>query len=94
MSNKQNFVDKLMNDWQKQMQDYLNDPKVAEVMVSYYDKFQNSIQEIAKEFTPKSKVDADDTDPVTNDLNSRIKALETRVELLEKFLAAAFNQPK
>jgi hypothetical protein len=86
MSNKQSAAEKLIDDWQKQMQEYLNDPRIAELMIDYYAKFQSKMQDVAQKFSDQSDYDDDDGNGVTDELICRIKALETRVELLEKLL--------
>ncbi len=91
MSNKQNSTDKIIDEWQKHMQEYLNDPRIAELMMDYYAKFQTKVQDVAKEFSAKDNHNASNDGVSTDELVCRIESLETRIELLEKLLGRIFK---
>lgn len=91
MSNKQNSASNLIDDWQKQMQECLNDPRVAELMMDYYGKFQNNIQDAAKKFASKSADDVNDDALFSSELSKRVEELEERVGALEKLLGRIFK---
>ncbi|MDF3046990.1 MAG: hypothetical protein K0R73_108 [Candidatus Midichloriaceae bacterium] len=86
MTNTKNSASNLIDDWQKHMQEYLNDPRLAELMVDYYAKFQNHATNSFKQANAENHNDAHDGDFVPYELGKRIAELEARVEVLEKIL--------
>jgi hypothetical protein len=91
MSNKQNSASNLIDDWQKQIQECLNDPRAAELIMDYYGKFQKNIQDAAQKFADQG-ADHACNDPVfANKLDKRVEELEARVEVLEKLLGRIFK---
>ncbi len=87
MSNKQTSASDLIDNWQKQMQEYLNDPRVADLMMDYYGKFQSNMQDATK----KNTDDDDDGDPISQQLANRVDELEKKVEALERILGRFFK---
>jgi hypothetical protein len=86
MTNTKNSASNLIDDWQKHMQEYLNDPRLAELMVDYYAKFQNHAKTNFKQTDAENPDDVGNGDFVPHEFSKRITELETRVEMLEKIL--------
>lgn len=86
MSNKQNFASIIMDNWNKKMQEYLNDPKVNELMVDCYAKFQQGIEEVAKNFDHQKTADDNDDVGVVQTTDERIDILEAKVKIIEEIL--------
>jgi hypothetical protein len=91
MSDKQNLAYKLIETWQEQTQEYLKDPRVAEIMTENYSKFLNLINA-----TYEQSNSTDTTSSYANDTNSdnelskltlRIDELERRIKILETVIA-------
>lgn len=89
MSNNQNFNQKIMLEWQKHMQEYLTDPRVAELMADYYAKFQNQIKNVATAASESASNTNDASAKPSNvhELYARIDNLEQRVRILEQIIS-------
>ncbi|MFN8833171.1 MAG: hypothetical protein ACK5WS_05195 [Alphaproteobacteria bacterium] len=71
------------------MQQYLRDPRVAEVMLDYYAKSKKAFEDMtrgANETDTADRTNADDAQSKLLELAKRVKSLEARVETLEQYI--------
>lgn len=82
-----------MEEWQKQMQEYLTDPRVAELMTDYYAKFQNQIRNVANSASgaTASSNNASANPDGSSQLDERVANLEQRIKILEQLLGGMFK---
>lgn len=95
MSNNQNIAAKLIEEWQSNMQEYLRDPRVAEIMVDYYAKSKKAFEDTTRgvnETNAADRSNAYDSQSKLHELTEHVKALETRVELLERYIIGNFKK--
>lgn len=95
MSNKQNIAAKLIQEWQSNMQEYLKDPRVSEVMVEYYAKSKKTFDEMTGkqyESNAADTTDANDADDKLLKLTERLNELEARIKILERSISAGLDK--
>lgn len=77
----------MITDWQYQMQDMLQDPRVAELMTEYYAKLQKNIESFSDSFIKQKEDDNTRNTADVADIPSQLAELKGRVQLLEGILA-------
>jgi cell fate (sporulation/competence/biofilm development) regulator YlbF (YheA/YmcA/DUF963 family) len=93
MSDKQNLTNKIISAWRGHVQEYLNDPKTAQIIIENYAKFQETFDEFIKQASNStSESDDDDDDNELHELKASVNELESRIRILEKIVAS--NLPK
>lgn len=90
MSKDQNQAKEILDQWGKQMQEAIRDPRVADIMMEYYLKSKN----LFEKFSP-NEVNNDEPTGASDDatdsiaeLNKRIEQLEAKVAILERLISA------
>jgi hypothetical protein len=86
MNEKDNFVKSMLQDWQRQMQQHLSDPRTAELLVEQYAKTQQLLKQTSDMFSKAAQYDADNHSPDAAQLAERVDELEHRVLELERML--------
>lgn len=93
MSDKQNINGDILKAWQDYLQGAFQDPKMSELMLSHYNKFQDFLRATNNE-DRKSNPDDDtrassDVDVQYNGVAKRLDALEARLSNIEKLIASS-----
>ena len=90
MTDKQNLAEEMLAAWQNQLQDYFKDPRIADLLVENYAKFQKNFKNPSHPTnTNKSSAGAnvpDDVNMELRDLKEHVESLEARIKLLEKYI--------
>ncbi len=90
MTDKQNLAEEMLAAWQNQLQDYFKDPRIADLLVENYAKFQKNFKNSAYPTNanqPGSSADVpDDVNLELRNLKEHVESLESRIKLLEKYI--------
>ena len=90
MTDKQNLAEEMPAAWQNQLQDYFKDPRIADLLVENYAKFQKNFKNSANSPNanqPGSSADVpDDVNLELRNLKEHVESLESRIKLLEKYI--------
>jgi len=90
MTDKQNLAEEMLAAWQNQLQDYFKDPRIADLLVENYAKFQQNFKNSANSSSsnqPGSSADVpDDVNLELRNLKEYVESLESRIKLLEKYI--------
>lgn len=90
MSDKQNLAEEMLAAWQNQLQDYFKDPRIVDLLVENYAKFQQNFQNSTSpkpaNMPSSSEHVSDDVNMELRNLKEHVDALETRIKLLEKLI--------
>lgn len=93
MTNKQNSAEEMLKAWQAQLQDSFKDPRMVDLLVENYAKFQQNLNQAASSFAtsqPKPRANtADDVYLQLRDIKVYAQSLESRIAILERLLAGA-----
>ncbi len=93
MTDKQNLAEEMLAAWQNQLQDYFKDPRLVDLLVENYAKFQknlkNSAQDNAKSQPNTRESVYRNVDLELRNLQEHVESLESRIKLLEKYISRA-----
>lgn len=90
MSNEQNQAKEILDQWGKQMQEAIRDPRVADMMMEYYLKSKNIFERFSQDggSNDKPATTNDDAASTIAKLSERIEQLEAKVAILERLISA------
>jgi hypothetical protein len=91
MSDQSNVNMDILKAWQDYLQNSLQDPKLSELMLSHYNKFQEFLRtanENSKNCTNADVGTANDVNVQHDDVTERLESLEARLSNLERLVAS------